>query len=350
VSEKTEQPTSQKLREARKKGQIPKSRMLSSSAVTLGGLMGFLAFAPESAARLRGWTASLFSRQELDLHAVALEALTVFARLAAPALMGSLVASIIASVAMAGFQLQPELVVPKLERIDPMAGFKRLFSTRQLVEIAKGLAIVAIVVVLVWKMASGSAAGVFRAVSLRGTGALEFVLQQLIPLLKRCAAVVLVLGAGDWFLARRRHIKDLMMSREDLKQEHKNSEGDPHHKAKRKAVHKQLAMGGGARGVQKASVVVVNPTHIAVALRYDESECDAPYIVARGREEDALKIRRDAKRHGVPVVKDIPLARSLVHYDVGEEVPDELYKAAAAVLKVALETKDKDGGPKGGTP
>ena len=86
--------------------------------------------------------------------------------------------------------------------------------------------------------------------------------------------------------------------------------------------------------------MVVNPPHIAVALRYDEAECEAPYIVARGREEDALKIRREAQALGIPVVRDIPLARSLVHYDVGEEVPEELYQAAAAILKVALEVAD----------
>jgi type III secretion protein U len=92
---------------------------------------------------------------------------------------------------------------------------------------------------------------------------------------------------------------------------------------------------------------VVNPTHIAVALRYEESECEAPYIVAKGREEDALKLRKQAEELKIPIVRDIPLARSLVHYDVGEEVPEELYKAAAAVLKVALESKDR---PAGETP
>jgi type III secretion protein U len=97
--------------------------------------------------------------------------------------------------------------------------------------------------------------------------------------------------------------------------------------------------------------VVVNPTHIAVALRYDEAECDAPYIVAKAREEDALKLRKQAQSQGIPVIRDIPLARSLVHYDVGEQVPEELYQAAAAVLKVALEQSDsREASPLGETP
>jgi type III secretion protein U len=133
-----------------------------------------------------------------------------------------------------------------------------------------------------------------------------------------------------------------MMTREEVKQEHKDSEGDPRHKAERKALHRQILAGGRARGVQKASAVVINPTHIAVALRYDEEECDAPYLVAKGRDREAQAIRNQAQRLGIPVVQDIPLARSLVQFDVGEEIPEELYQAAAAVLKVAFESQSAD--------
>ena len=153
-------------------------------------------------------------------------------------------------------------------------------------------------------------------------------------------SAALVLGVADWALAKKRHVDDLMMSHQEVKQEHKNAEGDPHQKAKQKSRRKQIANGGTARGVQKASAIVVNPTHLAIALRYAEDECDAPYIVAKGQEEDALKIRKEAAALGIPVVRDIPLARSLIHYDVGEEVPEELYQAAAAILKVALESNE----------
>jgi len=160
------------------------------------------------------------------------------------------------------------------------------------------------------------------------------------PVVLKAAVVLVALGFADQALARRKHVKDLMMSHEEVKQEHKNSEGDPHAKSKRKSLHKQLASGGPARGVQKAPAVVVNPTHVAVALRYDEGECDAPYIVAKGQEEDALKLRKEAEALEIPVIRDVPLARTLVHYDVGEQVPEELYQAAAAILKVALETSE----------
>jgi type III secretion protein U len=166
------------------------------------------------------------------------------------------------------------------------------------------------------------------------------------PLALRLAWVLVVLGVGDYALSRRRHVKELMMTREEVKREHKESEGDPHHKSQRKALQRQLAAGGAARGVQKASVVVVNPTHIAVALRYATEECEAPYLVAKGREADALSLRREAERLGIPVVRDVPLARGLIHYDVGEEIPEELYQAAAAVLRVAQESQDVDDHPR----
>jgi type III secretion protein U len=345
MSEKTEQPTHQRLSDARKKGQIPKSRLLCSAATTLGGLVVALSLGPSSAAQLTEWTRSIFSRPDLAPAAALSQALVLLARLAGPVLAGAMLAAAAVSVASAGFQLNLDLVAPKLERIDPLAGLKRLFSARPLIDLGKALLITGVVVWMFWSAAKQNAPAIFRAVNLQGPGALVLVLKLVAPVLLKCAGVLLLLGAGDYALARRRHWKDLMMSREECKQEHKNSEGDPHQKGKRKALHQQLAARGPARGVQKGTAVVVNPTHIAVALRYDQGECDAPYIVAKGREEDALNIRREAKRLGIPVVKDIPLARSLIHYDVGEEIPEELYQAAAAILKVALEQHSLDGGP-----
>jgi type III secretion system FlhB-like substrate exporter len=148
----------------------------------------------------------------------------------------------------------------------------------------------------------------------------------------RAGAAVGLLAALDFGLARWRHGRELMMTREEVRNEHKESEGDPHHKHQRRAIHRQLAAGGPARGVRSATAVVVNPTHIAVALRYQPEECDAPYLVAKGREADALALRREAERLGVPIVRDVPLARSLVRFDVGMEIPEELYQAENGIV------------------
>lgn len=346
--EKTEQPSAKRLREARRKGQLPRSRLLTSSAVTLGGLLGFTAFAPEGFLQLQDWTARLFLEQR-DLGAWR-EGLWIAARLCGPALGGALAASLGVSIATVGFELEPEHVAPKLERISPTAGLKRLFSMRPLVEVAKALGVVALVAALVWGEVEEVGPDALRAAWLSGAQGLTLLVGRLGELAIRLAWVVLVLGVGDYALARRRHVKDLMMSREEVKREHKESEGDPRQKGQRRALQRQLAQGGPARGVQKATAVVVNPTHIAVALRYDVRECEAPYLVARAREDDALALREEARRLGIPVVRDIPLARSLIHYDLGEPIPEELYQAAAVVLRTAMEARSLDDHPRRQTP
>ncbi len=340
MSEKTEQPSAKKLRDSRKQGQFPRSQLLSSAAATAGGLFGFLAFAETSAARLKAWTTQLFTDPSHAPVAAIYEGLGILAIAVAPALVGAFLGALLVAVGSAGLQFNPDQVAPRLERVDPMSGFKKLFSHNQAIEVGKGLLIAAIMAWLVWSAVEAGAGTALRAVTVDGVSAFSALLTVLVPTLKRGLIVLLLLGLGDYALARRRHVRDLMMTKQETKQEHKQSEGDPHQKAKRKAIGRQLAAGGAARGVQKATAVVVNPTHIAVALRYDEAECDAPYIVAKGQEADALKLKQEAKDLGIPVVRDISLARSLVQFDVGEEVPEELYQAAAALLKVALERKE----------
>jgi type III secretion protein U len=249
-----------------------------------------------------------------------------------------MVAALASTVVIAGVQVNVDLVSPKLERLNPAEGFKKLFSPRQALEVGKGLLVTAVIGWLLWTSLKDAAPLAVRSLT-RDDGALTLpaLLELWRPAVLRAAVVLALLGVADQALAHRKHLKGLMMSRDEVKQEHKQQDGDPHHKAKRKSLHKQLASGGSARGLHNATAVVVNPTHIAVALRYDEAECAAPYVVARGREEDALNMRKHAESLGVPVIRDVPLARSLVQLDVGEEVPEELYQAAAAVLKVALE-------------
>lgn len=340
MSDKTEQPSPKKLREARKQGQFARSKLLTSAAATAGGLFGFLAFADSTTARLKAWTTLIFTDPSHSPKAAIYEGLTILALGVGPALAGAFLGALIVSLATAGIELNVGHVAPKLERIDPMSGLKRIFSLKQAAEVGKGLLVAAVMAWLLWMAVEDGAGPALRSVTVDGSAAFSALFSVLVPTLKRALVVLLVLGLGDYALARRRHLRDLMMSKQDVKTEHKQSEGDPHQKSKRKALHRQLAAGGAARGVQKATAVVVNPTHIAVALRYDAAECDAPYIVAKGREEDALNLKREAKELGIPVVKDIPLARSLIQFDVGEEVPEELYQAAAALLKVALERKD----------
>jgi len=185
MSEKTEKPSAKRLREARRKGQIPRSRLLSSSAVTLGGLLGFVSFAPEGFERLKEWTARLFL--EAQPAGVWEEGLWLMGRLAGPALVGALLASLIVSVAMVGLELNTDHVMPKLERISPAAGLKRLFSVRPVIETAKALVVTAIVAVMVWSEVKESGPDALGAVWLEGTVGLSHLVARLAELATRIA-------------------------------------------------------------------------------------------------------------------------------------------------------------------
>lgn len=343
MSEKTHQPTAKKLREAKEKGQTAKSKLFSSATVTLAGLAATFAFCGESWNRFLAWTSWLLATHDTSPQAALSQGVRLLMLGAAPTLLAAFAGALLSAGAMSGLQFNPTLVSPKLERIDFTQGLKKLVSARHLLEVLKGMAVAAIIVWVFWSGLETNSSQAASALHHSGAPALAALLALLSHTVLQAALLLAVLGAGDWALARRRHLKDLLMSHEELKQEHKNSEGDPHQKAKRKSLHRQLASGGPARGVQQASAVVVNPTHIAVALRYAEDECDAPYIVARAREEAAVRLRTQAQELGIPVVRDVSLARSLIHYDLGEEVPEELYQAAAALLKVALKMTESKG-------
>lgn len=340
-SEKTQQPTPQRLREARKKGQLPRSKLFTSASVTAGGLLGGISLAPETSARLMWWTSKVLSLENIEPFSALTEALKILLWCALPTVVGATVGSLVSAVVTAGLEVHLATLKPDLGRLNPFEGLKKLMGLKQLLEVAKTLLVTFIVGWVMWSNLSVAAAQALRLVWHQGDQAMELTLRLLAELVLKASMVLFALGAVDFGLARLRHRRELMMSQHEVKQEHKNAEGDPHAKALRRAEQHRLAQGGPARGVKRATAIVVNPTHLAIAIRYDPSECEAPYLVAKGREGDAMKIRREAKANGIPIVKDVPMARALIHCDVGEEVPEELYRAAAAVLKVAQEEAER---------
>ena len=251
MSEKTHQPTAKKLRDAQQKGQVAKSKLFSSAAVTLCGLTATLAFAGESWHRFLTWTSTLLEAHDNSLtspQAALNQGVRVLALSAAPGLIGAFAAALLSAGAMSGLQFNPTLVSPKLERIDFTEGLKKLFSVRQVLDVHVGLAVAAVIGWMFWNAVQTNAALAFSALHREGAPAFEALLTLLRPVVLQAALVLVGLGLADWAAGPRRHLKDLMMSHEELKQEHKNADGDPHQKAKRKSLHKQLATGGSARG------------------------------------------------------------------------------------------------------
>jgi type III secretion protein U len=335
---KTEEPSSKRLREARERGEVARSRALSGIAPTAAGLIVLLGQLPEQGRLLaRSTRAALIDATALRTSpTVALHrSLELGLAILVPVLLAAMAAAVVAGAVQVGIQLNLALVGPKLERLDPAAGLKKLFSARSAVEVLRSLVALAIVSAIAVSLVRQNLGGLVAGLQQPGALAMLAALSPVAELARKSAIALLVLGGLDLVYQRHAHHQGLMMSREEKKQEHKSSEGDPHHKAARKRFAKELLAAAG-KGVRGATAVVVNPTHVAVAILYDAKLSDAPIIVARGTESEALRIRLEARRHAVPIVKDIPLARALVKLPVGEEVPEELYLGVAAILKVVL--------------
>jgi type III secretion protein U len=343
--EKTEEPTPRKLRQARSRGQVPRSRLFTGALVLAGGSAGVAVGEAQGTELLQRWTVLVLSNPEVPAGRALHQAFWLGIRLAAPACVGALAAALAATLATAGWNPRPEALVPRLERLDPWAGLRRIVSLRMLGELGRSLVVATLLIGLFVLGFRALLPDLLRIPLVEALGDGWRVLRQgTVQLWVRGLLLLLLMGAFDLWRARRRHHRDLRMSRDEVRREHREQEGDPRHRAHRRAAHRQLLLAGRARGVEAASVVVVNPTHIAVALRWAPEEWDAPFLVAKGREDDAAELKRRALALGIPVVRDVALARSLVSHDVGEEVPEELYRAAAVVLQIALEQSVAGGG------
>ncbi len=328
---RTEQPTPRRLREARRRGEVARSDELSAAAALAGGLAGVLAMGPDAAADLARSLRNAVATAVwcTDPWLAARAGLATVLRLSLGPACAALAAGALASAVQAGPGLSPEALKPRLDRLDPARGLARLCSPSQLARAALGLVKGAALLALAWAWFRG-AGPVLSTLPRQGPEALWRALPLLTGLALRLALALAAFGAIDWAIARARHRRALLMTRDEVRREQKEDEGDPEYRAERRRLHRALLEAG---GVSRATVVVVNPTHVAVALRHDRDGEEAPTVVAKGRGAAAARIRSAARRAGVPLVHDVPLARALHRLaEVGEEIPEQLYEAAAAVL------------------
>ncbi len=340
MSDKNLPPTERKRRQAALEGQAPRSKILTASTAVVIAVTVIASTSTALSRRMIDWATHLLSLREINVDRSIGEALSLLARATLPVCGAVMIFSAFVAAASTGVQFNFTHVMPQAKRLDVAAGIQRMFSFRNLGELLKTCAFALILGAFGVMLLSDRIGDFIKSVMFDRNFSFGVTLKIVGPIVTKIAWLFVTLGVFDYALVRRRHEKELMMSHDEIKQEHKNSEGDPHTKGKRKQMHKQLARGGPARGVQKATAVVVNPTHIAIALRFDELECDAPYIVAMGRDDVALALRREATALNIPIVRDIPLARALIHFDLGNEIPEELYEAAAAVLAAALDASE----------
>jgi|SRR5579864_1176351 flagellar biosynthetic protein FlhB len=338
--EKTEQPTPKKIKESRKKGEVFKSKdviqallfITAAAVITTGGpayVSGLLDlmkqfFQPEI---MRG------TMPENAMLSRMAYAWSKFLILTAP-LMGALViAGAAANFIQVKVLFAPEVIKPKFEKLNPVNGFKNVFfSPNTYIELIKNLIKFTVVFWLLYSAIRGSLRDIVPTAGMRLDQTASLAARLMTGLLFKVGGVFVVLGAADYMIQKKLFMKKMKMSKQEVKEEYKEMEGDPHVKHMRKHLFQQLMHGSVARNVPRATAVVANPTHLAIAIRYDETTMQAPRVTAKGQDSLALKIIEIAKEHKVPVIRNIGLAHALIDLEVGHEIPEDLYEAVAEVL------------------
>lgn len=336
--DKTEEPTPKKLDDARKRGQVWKSRDLTSALVFFVGYAAMTASIQAIYERFHAlFNGSVEKIGHLgtpahDTSDALFQGLVALLVLCLPVVAGAAIVGGLADFLQVGPLFTGDPVMPKLEKLNPVEGLKNIFSKKTVVEALKNVAKVSLAGYLAWTVLRNHIPVVIASVHSTPAG-LAAVLGELVYRLVVKVGLLLVLTAlFDVWWQHRTYMKDMMMTREEVKREYKESEGDPHHKAKRKELHQEILEHSAIESVQTADVVITNPTHVAVAIAYDKEKDKAPRVLAKGVDERAAQIRELARKHDVPMVRNVPLARALNKLELGTEIPEDLYDAVAEVL------------------
>ena len=331
----TEEPTPRRLAEARRRGEVAFSRELSSGAALVAAVAVLAWDAPALVTRAAvTMRASLAAAVSGGTAAASLELAGALAlRMLGPALAAVLLVGLGVGLAQTGgLVLAPVRV--DLGRLASAGSFRRVFDGRAALACAQGLLKVVLVggvAALALRPVAGAVVALTGAPAARLLGTLGSLTARLAV---RLAAAGLALGAADALLVARRHRRGLRMTREEVKREYRESEGDPAHRGERQRLHREILEQRMIEEVRKADFVVINPEHIAVALRYDADGDAAPVVVAKGERLVAERIKQIAREAGVPIFRDVGLARALVELAEGGEIPAELYEAVAEILRV----------------
>lgn len=346
--EKTEKATQKKRQDTRKKGQVAKSSEVSGSVTLLSAFLCLLMFSGYFKERIIHLFTDVFMNR-LSTEVTINNVMMMFRQygiqilvMMAPLFLVVVVMALIANVMQVGFMLTGDSLKMKFSKINPIKGFKNIFSMRSLVEFAKSILKLTIIGYLVYSTLWSKKIEIASLSEVSLDNILLFMAKLTMNLGIKIAIALFVLAVLDYIYQRYEHEKGIKMSKQDIKDEYKKMEGDPLIKGKIRERQRRMAMQRMMQEVPKADVIITNPTHFAIALQYDGSTMEAPRIIAKGQDYMALRIKEIAKEHGVITMENKPLARALFQRaEIGDSIPGDLFQAVAEVLAYVYKLKGK---------
>ncbi|GFZ30953.1 flagellar biosynthetic protein FliR [Clostridium zeae] len=348
AEDKTEEATPKKKSEARKKGQIPRSKdvnlalTLVACTLVIAALGGYIG--NDLKYNLIYFLSNNF-HQEINLRYLSGLSLMVTYRIMKdliPIVVPIMVIGIVASVAQSGFLFTSEPLKPSLGKLNPLKGIKNMFSKKNFVDLGKNFIVVCILSYIGYDFVKSNYSeiiniGNFYLPSLGG----EFK-RLLLNIFMKITLVLVVIAAADYFMQRRMYNKEMRMSKQEVKEEFKQMEGDPQIKNRIKQRQREMATKRMMQAVPDATVVITNPTHLAIAIKYQEGNMEAPKVIAKGADNIALRIKEIAKENDIPILENKPLARLIYEQvDVDREIPADMYQAVAEILAIVFKMKKK---------
>lgn len=345
--EKSEQATGKKLTDSRQEGQVAKSKELDSLAVFTTGLL--VLFYTKDYIGVKLWNMTTFIFSSLDtlelsvnlLSMYALQAVTFFIATVFPVLLGILIVSLASGYGQVGFKITPKAIMPKFSKLNPAKGLKNsFFSTRPLVELGKSVVKLATIGLFSYFILEDMVINSIGLVNYTVTEIVAYMMDNSVEFLWRVSLVYVVIAFSDFAYQKYKFKNDQKMTKQEVKEEGKQLEGDPQIKSKIKGKQIEMARNRMLQDVPTADVVITNPTHFAIALKYEVGESFAPKVVAKGQDLLAQKIKSIAKDNNVPMHEDVQLARALYKVcEVGQEIPDNLFQAVAQILAYIFKLK-----------
>jgi flagellar biosynthetic protein FlhB len=348
--EKTEKATPKKRREARKKGQVFQSREISTALVLLFVFISLRIFGKNIYTQLAAFAEKVFVEYPRieDLYMpdilvrVFIDGVIVFFKAAGPVLLIGMLTGLLVSYAQVGFLFTLETLKPNFSRINPLNGMKRMFSPKGLIELLKAVLKVTVIMYISYAYMNGKVQSVISLMDMDVISIASFIGITSMDLAIRICIALVAFGMFDFAYQWWEYEKNMKMTKQEVKEEYKQIEGNPEIKAKIRQKQRQVSMRRMMQEVPKADVVITNPTHFACALKYDAEKAPAPVLLAKGQDYVAFRIKEIARENRVEIVENKPLARAIYDsVEIGEAIPPELYQAVAEVLAFVYSLKGR---------